>query len=144
MKIKDFAKLPIFFIKKTMPSLDSIKLDSIKFINNNSLLQFTVLSSNRDIKYNSYIYLDSQTNFLLDNNCKFRCTCESFKYEYEAMLEKNDALIGEGTHTKLPKKQKLFVCKHLYMCIRFIFKFRNIKNLSNIFKIQIEEEKKGE
>jgi len=144
MKLKDFIKIPNFFLKKTFPNIHHIKLVSIKLKENNFLLEFSVPSSNIDIKYRSFILINTDNQISGNNDCKFKCSCNSFKYEYETMLYKNSALIGNPENIKLPKKQKLFICKHLYMCIQIILKFRNITNLSYVFKTKIEGEKKDD
>jgi len=142
MKLKDFIKIPNFLLKKTVANIHSIKLISIKLKDNNFLLEFSVPSSiNMNNKYSSFILINTNNQISGDNDCKFKCSCNSFKYEYETMLYKNLALIGNPENIKLPKKQKLFICKHLYMCIQIILKFRNITNLSYVFKTKIEGEK---
>lgn len=143
MKLKDFIKIPNFFLKKTFPNIHTIKLLSIKKSDNDDifLLEFSVPSSNIDIKYKSSILINTSNQISGNNDCKFKCSCDSFKYEYETILFNHSALIGSPHSIKPPKKQKLFVCKHLYMCIRIILKFRNIVNLSYVLKTKIEGEK---
>jgi len=142
MKLKDIIKIPNFLLNKQVVRLQFIKLESIKLIDSNILLKFLVPSAkNPDIKYSSSILINTTNQISGNNDCKFKCSCDNFKYEYETILHKYNSLIGTPSSLKFPKRPKLFVCKHLYMCTNVLLKFRSIGNLSYVFKIKIEGEK---
>ena len=124
MYLKYFMKLPRFFINKLLPNIKTLLLISISKINNGYLYQFNVPSSNSGF-YQTSILINN--NIISDNSlCKFRCTCDSFKYQYENILYSHDALIGKPNIIKPPKQNKLFVCKHLYITLQLLYKFNNL------------------
>jgi hypothetical protein len=136
MKLKNFTALPKFFVSKKLPNIHTIKLLSIDIIDNNKLLNFLVPSSNLKTNYTSSILIDTENQINGNIECKFNCTCDSFKYEYSAMLNTHDSLIDKIINLKIPKHPKLFVCKHLFVAIQILFKHNNISNLTNYFRIK--------
>lgn len=69
-------------------------------------------------------------------NVKFHCTCPSFKFQFETTLYNHDALIGNPTNPKLPKKQVIHVCKHLEGCLSYLITFKNLSFIESKIKAQ--------
>ena len=70
-------------------------------------------------------------------NVKFHCTCPSFKFQFESILFKNEALIGIPSDIKLPKKPQLHICKHLEGCLNYLITFKNLDYISSKIKHQL-------
>jgi hypothetical protein len=137
MKIKDFITLPKSFLHKIFPKLNSIKLLNIDIISNTTkVLNFLVPGTKNN--YFSSVLIETDEQITGNTSCKFNCTCDSFKYQYSALLNINNGLINPILKTiKLPKKQNLFICKHLYSTIQIILIHNNIKTLSRIYRIKL-------
>lgn len=109
-----------------------IKINKISQENDGFLLNFIVHSSTeRKIKYTCDVWV--KDNPITSNTIgKFFCSCMSFQYQYESVLERHGALYGISRSKRLPKKQTLFVCKHLEAVIKYLIKHKNLTTIKKL------------
>ena len=94
-----------------------------------NIKNFTTGKSNVK-QYDCSIFILTDNQISQNTKCKFKCTCPSFKYEFETILYMNDALIGEPRSKRLPKKRTgIFICKHLFGCINILENFNTVDNI---------------
>jgi hypothetical protein len=120
------------------PGVDRSLIKIVDFLSKDdgNMIVFRVISQS-DMKkgYDARILIvDRQITPM--SNVKFHCTCPSFKFQFETTLSIHDALIGQATNPKLPKKQVIHVCKHLEGCLKFLLTFKNLSFIESKFKDQ--------
>ncbi len=133
LTLSRFISKPFLYRDRKIPDMGNISLINCtpgSEENSGFIIDFLVKSDSRSENYESSIQVYTEDSITINTRCKFRCNCPSFKYEFETMLYNNEALIGNPSSTRMPKKRTgIFVCKHLMVGIIAIQHFNNIRNI---------------
>lgn len=106
--------------------INHVKINNINKIDSNFLVDFNVLSSDKTKVYNVLVLIDNE---IVDIHSKVevRCSCESFKYQFETNLAEMNALYGPPSSYKHPKKNIYYICKHVEICLEYLKRRKKIK-----------------
>jgi len=112
MKLKQFFVRPGRFRNR-----ETIPISNVQYLGrNDNIFEFVVSNPKKNTSYTCSIYIDDKMNV------KFDCTCDSFKYQFAAILSYRNALLyPEKYSKKLPRNIAIaYICKHLEACINFL------------------------
>jgi hypothetical protein len=133
LSLSRFIAKPLMVSKRKSSQTFNISIIECEEEENGYLIKFIVASSsniNKHYKCNVWVLTKDSIN--MSTICKLSCECPSFIYEFEAILNKFDALYGEPHSIRLPKKAKpIFICKHLHGVIIMLLKYNNVQTIKN-------------
>ena len=96
------------------------------------LLTSNIFSTNSTSIYNGKILIITKDVITTNTPTEVRCSCASFKYQFETLLHLNKMLYGLPISNKMPKKNHtIFACKHIQGALNYILKIGTIKNIQN-------------
>lgn len=129
LTLSRFLSRPLTLKDRDKIAARAVSIQNIIEEKNGWAISMEVRSASDPKKKYSCVIWTKDEDLSAKSRCKFFCSCPSFQFQFESTLAEHDALYGDPRSAKAPKKDIVYVCKHLEAAIHHLITKKNIQHI---------------